>query len=113
MVTKLVKDNSIKLEIFDEITNWQGEKIDRDLADKLVEGDIVRVMILFPEGGWGKYYVQITKTDKYKKGGIHKTRKFHGKIQNTYILDTDDKYVGLEITFRKENILEIPNWHSN
>ena len=112
MTSKLAKGKDFQLETFAEIVDWSGKKIDENLAHKLIIGDIVRVMILFPEGGWGKYYVKITKTDKYKKGGIYNTRKFHGTIIDTYILDKDDKYVGLDITFRKENILEIPNWHS-
>ena len=47
-----------KLEKFDEITDWGFNPIDRNNADKLIVGDIVRIMAKDDEG-YEKYYVEI------------------------------------------------------
>jgi len=101
----------IELAKFDIITNWSFNKINRNTADNLIVGDIVRIMA-GSKNGWEKYYVEIIKIDKYKYGGINKPRKFYGKTIKVY----DELWVSLdegqEVKFRKENICEIPKWKS-
>ena len=72
-----------KLEIFDEITDWGFNPIDRSNVDKLIVGDIVCIMAK-DDIGYEKYYVEIIKIDRYKYGGIHKPRKFYGKTIADY-----------------------------
>ena len=98
-----------KLEIFEEITDWGFNPIDRSNADKLIVGDIVRVMAK-DDTGYEKYYVEITKIDRYKYGGVHKPRKFYGKTIFAYHPEWFFLNEGDAITFRKENICEIPKW---
>jgi hypothetical protein len=98
-----------KLEVFDEITDWKFNRIDKSNADKLIVGDIVRIMAK-EDVCYEKYYVEIIKIDRYKYGGIYKPRKFYGKIIDIYILEWSFLNEGDLVTFRKENICEIPNW---
>lgn len=109
-----IKGKDFELETVEDIYTWGGEKLDRNIADKLVIGDIVRLMLIFDKDSWSKMYVIITKIDYYKYGGINKPRKFHGKIIDTYLVFPEDKeFIGTKLTFRKENIVEIPEWHEN
>ena len=101
-----------KLEKFDEITDWGFNPIDRSNVDKLIVGDIVRIMVK-DDTGYEKYYVEIIKIDRYKYGGIHKPRKFYGKTIFAYSPEWFFLNEGDLITFRKENICEIPNWKSD
>ena len=98
------------------ITDWIGNVISRDECDKLQVGDIVRLCICDAKdsSGWHKYYFEITKIDYYKYGNTSKIRKFHGKVQDTYVMD-NWFIIGPDhtTTFRKEDILEIPYWKSN
>lgn len=95
---------------FDNIVNWGGDILDYSEVNKLVVGDIVRIMVKNKLGASEKYYVQITQIDRYKYGGIHKPRKFRGKTIDVYLLDWWFVNEGSLINFRKENICEIPNW---
>lgn len=107
------------LGVFDKIYDWYGKLVDKDFADTLKIGDIVRLMLIFKERKfgseeiveerWSKFYVEITQIDKYSDS--QKPRKFHGQILDTYLIyPWDLEFVGLDLTFRKENILEIPSW---
>lgn len=98
-----------KLEIFYEITDWGFNPINKNNADKLLVGDIVRIMAK-NDTTYEKYYVEITKIDRYKYGGVHKPRKFYGKTINAYLPEWYFLNEGCAVTFRKENICEIPNW---
>ena len=101
-----------KLEKFDEITDWGFNPIDRSNVDKLIVGDNVRIMAK-DDTGYEKYYVEIIKIDRYKYGGIHKPRKFYGKTIFAYHPEWFFLNEGDLVTFRKENICEIPNWKSD
>jgi len=100
----------------EELTDWSGNVIPRDLCDNLVTGDIVRLCLNFSNGCWTKYYFEITKIDYYKYGGINKPRKFYGKVLDIYCKDSDYwSVIGKdhETTFRKEDIFELPGWKSD
>ena len=97
----------------EELFNWGGDIISRDLCNKLQIGDIVRLCLCFSQNTWFKYYFEITKIDYYKYGNTFKIRKFHGKVMDTYV---NDWYVigpNHTTTFRKEDIFEIPGWKTN
>ena len=40
----------------EELFDWGGNIISRDLCDKLQIGDIVRLCLCFPQNTWFKYY---------------------------------------------------------
>jgi len=67
----------MKLYTYEHATTWGGNPIDPNCINELVIGDIVRIMVQ-DDAGAEKYYVEITKIDRYKHGG--KPRKFHGKV---------------------------------
>ena len=94
------------------ITDWGFNPIDRSNVDKLIVGDIVRIMAK-DDIGYEKYYVEIIKIDRYKYGGIHKPRKFYGKTIAAYNPEWFFLNEGDLVTFRKENIFEIPKWKSD
>lgn len=99
----------IYLATFEYPVTWGGRKLDRKVCDSLQVGDIVRIMVV-DDDNFEKFYVHITKIDRYKKGGIHKPRKFYGKTIDMYLPEWYYLKEGEEVTFRKENIYEIPNW---
>ncbi len=86
-------------------TWWEGEPItDKRIFLNLKIGDVVR-LILISSSGCGKYYFEITQIDKM---GI-----FHGKAIEVYMefcMDLPLINEGDIITFKKENIIEIPDW---
>lgn len=106
------------------IYDWYAQSIPKDSVNLLRVGDCVRVNIKRNPhkmrkrySGWicnekGMYF-EITKIDRYKYGGIHKPRKFHGKAIDVYNQFDGVDYMkeGQEITFRPENIYEIPSWN--
>lgn len=100
----------------ENVTDWCGNIISRDECDKLQVGDIVRLCLCDAKDSnyWFKYYFEITKIDYYKYGNTSKIRKFHGKVQDTYVLGMW-YMIGPDhiTTFRKEDILEIPYWKSD
>ena len=91
---------------------WGGERLDKSAILKLRVGDHVRICFDYENGGWAKHYVQITRIDRYKYGGIHKPRKFVGKLKEIYSGFTiwTDVSIGDIISFQPSNILEIPGW---
>jgi len=97
----------------EELFDWGGNIISRDLCDKLQIGDIVRLCLCFPQNTWFKYYFEITKIDYYKYGNTSKIRKFHGKVMDTYVIDWYVISPNHTTTFRKEDIFEIPGWKTN
>ena len=50
-----------------------------DLA-KIKIGTVLRLCIIFENGNTDLVFVKLIRLDKYKYGGIHKTRKFVGEI---------------------------------
>lgn len=111
----------------DKLYNWYGEVVSReDSVLRLKVGDFVRVSIKRNPYKMrkGKYknmhidqrdfYFEITKIDRYKYGGIHKPRKFHGVARDIYNQFEGVDYIkcGQEISFRSENIYEIPGWNN-
>lgn len=99
-----------------QVYDWGGNIINRNICANFSVGDIVRLSVIFNDGSWYGPYVEITKIDYYKKGKHKKPRKFHGKIVKIYEIYSDIKFKeldeGYELTFRKEDIYEIPNWKS-
>lgn len=97
------------LETFDFPTNWNYVPLHKDECHKIQVGDCVRLLLNY-NGGWQKIYVEIDKLDRYKYGGINKIRKFHGHFIEVYNECFDVVQVGDKVSFRRENILEIPGW---
>ena len=98
-----------------KLYNWNGWELSRDLCDKLLAGDIVRLELCFLDEykSKQKLYFEITKIDYYKYGNTKKIRKFHGKVQDIYV-NNRWYMIGPDhtTTFRKEDIIEIPGWTS-
>lgn len=111
--------SSYCLEVFDHPVTWGGAKLTKSDIIKIQLGDYVRICLTFNTGDWCKYYVQITQIIRYCYGGIHKPRKFKGKVVKIYNEFDEDMYPdsiksliweGKEMYFQPKNIMEIPGW---
>jgi hypothetical protein len=98
-----------RLEKFDHI---ETELNDNDY-NKLKIGDMVELCVV-QLSRIDTIYFEIIKIDRYRYGGIHKPRKFHGQIccdywQHLRFIDCGicDKI----ITFQKNNIFDIPSFN--
>jgi hypothetical protein len=100
----------------EELYDWGGNVLPRNLCDKLQVGDIVRLCLEYPNGCWQKFYFEIIKIDFYKYGNTSKPRKFHGKVLDIYCISPDHDWNVISpdhiTTFRKEDILELPGWNN-
>ncbi|KAI9803232.1 MAG: hypothetical protein M1825_002023 [Sarcosagium campestre] len=90
--------------VWDEARDWSGGVLPRGMTKYLTPGCIVRVVIQNNDRATGEaIYFKITKV---------KDGTFWGTAQDTYrLFDTVGMREGEEMTFRREQINEIPlNW---
>jgi hypothetical protein len=96
-----------------DLTNWYFEEIPKQRLDHLVIGDIVRVLVGDIDISWSKLYLEIFKIDYYTEGGVHRPKKFHGKVMDIYMTDASTSYhmrVGEILEFQRKHIIEVPEW---
>ncbi|KAI8060877.1 hypothetical protein BC940DRAFT_311071 [Gongronella butleri] len=102
------------------VYDWCGEELGEEAYNKLRVGDQVRLVLMDVEKSadgyrcWEKIYFTITKINYYTKDSVNIPRTYFGTAENTYRMDPEEKlrYVrtGDEISFQKNNIIEIPGW---
>ena len=79
-------------------------------------GDLVRLLVLSNDNNdSGKMYFYITQIARYSDGKPKSIRKFQGiavEIYNEWQFTSKKSSIkkGMEIAFRKENIIEVPGW---
>ena len=93
-------------------TNYHGEHFNdpEKKISQLKINDIIRVIIRNQNYYYEQHYVKILKIDRYKKGKLHKSRKFKGEVLEIFDCSYKIIPIGSIVTFRKENISEIPDW---
>lgn len=84
----------------------QGECYGKEYINTLKIGDVVGIVAMISDEEFSKYFVQITKMDNYKYGGIYKVRKYHGTTVEICYQRWDILHKGDTLTFRKENIVD-------
>jgi hypothetical protein len=102
-----------KLETFEYPVDWSGNKLSRKEINNLEVGTIIRVIVLYNDNCYQKYYIKISNIDLDKN-------QYIGNVKYIYKLQTfidsrtgkPIKYFEIlqnkqEITFRSENIFEI------
>lgn len=111
----------IYYEEFEYPTTWGGYPItkkEREISfNKLKPFDIVRVCLKTTDhpDSFYKVYVVITRTERYKYGGIYKMKKIYGYPIKIYYDDCEylDQF-GIDfydcMSFQPKNIIEIPGW---
>jgi hypothetical protein len=98
-----------------DVSDWYGNLHNRDEATrKLMDGNIVRLLYHYSEGGSDMPYATITHVIRYNKTSDHwKPKLFIGRILDIYRNQEPDCYypkTGTVVRFSKENIAEITDW---